>query len=105
MTNRLQGQWGVWNWVGLEYEATQVYEEEAQNVVDHFKDQGFVYYFSTRGVLQHNDINPMNHCTDFGHVKLASYLLEWTRLVMGWKPNPKGEVQHGTMFWNDMQQY
>ncbi|KAJ5140727.1 Esterase SGNH hydrolase-type subgroup [Penicillium atrosanguineum] len=98
-------QWGQWVKEGLSYVPTQVYEEETRKVHDHFRDRGFVYYFDTSGILQHNDINPKNHPTDVGHIKLASHLLQWTRLVLRWNLEPMGEVQHGTLYWNDQQEY
>ncbi|KAK6408191.1 hypothetical protein LTR95_018457, partial [Oleoguttula sp. CCFEE 5521] len=53
--------------------------DEIQMVVNHFNggslDQygrkGFVHYFDTTGILEHNDIGPQYNPTDFGHVKLA----------------------------------
>ena len=89
----------------MSYVPSTVYEEEIKQVHDYFKDRGFVYYFNTKGILQHNDINPKNHPTDVGHVKLASHLLQWTRLVMRWELEPMGEVTHDTLYWNDQQEY
>ncbi|KAJ5805959.1 Esterase SGNH hydrolase-type subgroup [Penicillium pulvis] len=101
----IMSQWGVWEKQGFSYVPNMVYEEEGRQVHQHFKDRGFVYYFDTTGILQHNDINPKNHPTDVGHIKLASHLLQWTRMVMRWKLEPMGEVQHGTLYWNDQQEY
>ncbi|KAL4945644.1 hypothetical protein BDV06DRAFT_184426 [Aspergillus oleicola] len=100
-------QWGVWNQQDDEYEQTVVYEEEIQRVYEHFKDRKwrFVYLFHTDGILGHNDINPKNHPTDVGHIKIASHLLQWTNLMLGWELNPRGEMQHGTLYWNNMEQY
>jgi hypothetical protein len=64
-----------------------------------------VRYFETRGILQHNDIDPKNHPTDVGHVKIASHLLQWTRIMMRWDLEPTGEVGHGMLYWNDQQEY
>ena len=96
-----QSQWGHWEKKEMSYVPSTVYEEEIKQVHDYFKDRGFVYYFNTKGILQHNDINPKNHPTDVGHVKLASHLLQWTRLVMRWELEPMGEVTHDTLYWND----
>lgn len=101
----LVSQWGLWRQEGLDFVQDEVYEEEHRQVHEHFKDQGFVYYFNTKGILQHNDINPKNHPTDVGHIKLASHLLQWVRVVLRWKLEPLGEVTHGTLYWNNMQQY
>ncbi|GLI78736.1 hypothetical protein PoHVEF18_007057 [Penicillium ochrochloron] len=98
-------QWGSFVKKGMTHQPTQVYEEEAKKVHEHFKDRGFVYYFDTTGILQYNDINPKNHPTDVGHIKLASHLLQWVRLVLRWNLEPLGEVQHGTLYWNDQQDY
>lgn len=100
-----QSQWGSFVKKGMTHQPTQVYEEEAKKVHEHFKDRGFVYYFDTTGILQYNDINPKNHPTDVGHIKLASHLLQWVRLVLRWNLEPLGEVQHGTLYWNDQQDY
>ncbi|KAL3454231.1 SGNH hydrolase-type esterase domain-containing protein [Aspergillus insuetus] len=100
-------QWGVWNQEGDEYEQTVIYEEEIQRVYEHFKDRKwrFVYLFHTDGILGHNDINPKNHPTDVGHIKIASHMLQWTNLMLGWDLNPRGEMQHGTLYWNNMENY
>ncbi|KAA8644409.1 hypothetical protein EYZ11_002789 [Aspergillus tanneri] len=98
-------QWSVWEKRGTQYVPTSIYDEEIKRVHDHYKDKGFVHWFDTAGILQHNDINPKNHPTDVGHVKIASHLLQWTRLIMRWPLEPTGEVQHGTLYWNDMQEY
>lgn len=106
-TKRLtnQSQWGEFTRTGTQYQPTTLYETELKDVHEHFKDQGFVYYFNTNGVLQHNDINPKNHPTDVGHIKLASQLLQWAKLILRWDLEPTGEVQHGTLYWNDQQEY
>ncbi|TQB72603.1 hypothetical protein MPDQ_006736 [Monascus purpureus] len=105
LSNDDQGQWGLFHREGTKYVQDMLYEEEHKRVHEYFKDRGFVYYFPTRGILQHNDIAPKDHPTDYGHAKVASHLLQWTRLVLGWQLEPTGEVQHGTLFWNDQQEY
>ncbi|KAL9065867.1 MAG: hypothetical protein Q9157_007327 [Trypethelium eluteriae] len=58
--------------------------------------RGFVHYFNTTGILQHNDIGPLYHPTDVGHVKLASHLMQFVKLKFGWMFGAIGpEVQHG----------
>ncbi|CAI7662585.1 unnamed protein product [Penicillium pancosmium] len=101
----LVSQWGSWKQDGLSFVPNEVYEDEHRAIHEHYKDQGFVYYFSTKGLLQHNDINPKNHPTDVGHIKLASHLLQWVRLVLRWELEPLGEVTHGTLYWNNQQEY
>ena len=57
---------------------------------------GFVHYFNTTGILQHNDIGPLYHPTDVGHIKLASHLMQFVKLKFGWLLEATGpEVQHG----------
>ncbi|KAI2688571.1 CAZyme family CE2 [Penicillium roqueforti] len=101
----LMSQWGGFTKEGKKYVGSTYYQEETREVNEHFKDRGFVYYFPTEGLLQHNDINPKNHLTDVGHVKIASHLLQWVKLVLRWNLEPTGEVQSGTTYWNDQQEY
>jgi hypothetical protein len=66
----------------------------------------FVHYFNTTGILQHNDIAPQWHPTDVGHVKVASSLIQYVRLVFGWVLYATGpEVFHETLYWNTEQGY
>ena len=104
-TNFQQSQWGTFSKEGKKYVGSTYYQEETRDVNEHFKDRGFVYYFPTEGLLQHNDINPKNHLTDVGHVKIASHLLQWVKLILRWNLEPTGEVQSGTTYWNDQQEY
>ncbi|KAJ5668976.1 Esterase SGNH hydrolase-type subgroup [Penicillium macrosclerotiorum] len=101
----LVSQWGYFERSEWGYRLPQIYEKETRDVHEHFKDRGFVYYFNTAGIIQHNDIGPTNHPTDVGHIKLASHLLQWTRLVLRWDLDPQGEVQHGTTYWNNEEGY
>ncbi|KAI9696144.1 MAG: Histidine biosynthesis bifunctional protein hisB [Bogoriella megaspora] len=58
---------------------------------------GYVHYFNTTGILQHNDIGPLYHPTDVGHIKIASHLLQYVKLKFGWLLEATGpEVQHRT---------
>ncbi|KAJ5143222.1 CAZyme family CE2 [Penicillium bovifimosum] len=101
----LMSQWGGFTKQNKKFVGSTYYLEETKQVHEHFKDRGFVYYFPTEGLLQHNDINPKNHLTDVGHVKIASHLLQWVKLVLRWNLEPTGEVQSGTAYWNDQQEY
>ncbi|KAJ5977586.1 Esterase SGNH hydrolase-type subgroup [Penicillium viridicatum] len=101
----LMSQWGGFTKEGKKYVGSTYYQEETREVNEHFKDRGFVYYFPTEGLLQHNDINPKNHLTDVGHVKIASHLLQWVKLILRWNLEPTGEVAAGTTYWNDQQEY
>ncbi|KAK5174868.1 uncharacterized protein LTR77_000004 [Saxophila tyrrhenica] len=68
--------------------------------------EGFVHYFNTTGILQHNDIGPLYHPTDVGHIKLASHLMQYIKLTFGWVLDQTGpEVQHDTLYWNDQTSY
>ncbi|OJJ00844.1 hypothetical protein ASPVEDRAFT_40356 [Aspergillus versicolor CBS 583.65] len=100
-------QWGIWEQEGAEYTQTTVYEEEITRVYEHFKDRrwNFVYLFHANGILSHNDINPKNHPTDVGHIKIASHLLQWTNLMLGWELNPRGQMTSQTLYWNNMENY
>jgi hypothetical protein len=56
--------------------------------------------------MQHNDIGPLYHPTDVGHVKIASHMIQYIKLVFGWVLYATGpEVQSGTLYWNDMPNY
>lgn len=48
-------------------------------------DEPFVHYFSTKGILQHNDIDPVWHPTDVGAIKVASHLTQFIKLTFGWE--------------------
>jgi len=66
----------------------------------------FVSYFNTTGLMQHNDIGPQYHPTDVGHVKIASHLIQYIKLKFNWILYATGpEVQHDTLYWNDMPNY
>ncbi|KAF9895279.1 hypothetical protein FE257_000182 [Aspergillus nanangensis] len=101
----LLSQWGQWTLEGTKYVPSVLYESETKRVHDHFKEHHYVRYFDTKGVLQYNDISPKNHPTDIGHVKLASHLLQWIKIMMRWDLEPTGEVQHNTLYWNNQQEY
>lgn len=83
--------------------------DEIQTVVAHFAtaaNTNFVHYFNTTGILQHNDIGPLYHPTDVGHVKLASHLKQYIKDSFGWVFAATGpEVQHDTLYWNDQPNY
>ncbi|GKZ87096.1 hypothetical protein AnigIFM59636_000225 [Aspergillus niger] len=98
--------WGNFTRSGDTYVQSPFYVSEIQRVAEHFQDDGFVYYFDTKGVLQHNDIDPQEHPTDVGHIKVASHLMQWTKLKLGWEFGATGpEVQHDTLYWNNEDSY
>ncbi|KAI0886148.1 SGNH hydrolase-type esterase domain-containing protein [Annulohypoxylon maeteangense] len=68
--------------------------------------KSFVHYFSTKGILQHNDIGPLWHPTDVGAIKVASHLSQFIKLTFGWDLIATGpEIFHDTLYWNDEQSY
>jgi hypothetical protein len=108
--------WSGFSQVGNTWQQGAGFLDEIQNVVKHFNNGSlnqrgecsgcFVYYFNTTGILEHNDIGPQYHPTDFGHVKLASHLMQYIKLIFGWSLDQTGpEVQHETLYWNDVQDY
>ncbi|RAK96932.1 SGNH/GDSL hydrolase family protein [Aspergillus ibericus CBS 121593] len=98
--------WGNFTRSGDTYIQSPFYVSEIQRVSQHFQDDGFVHYFGTKGILQHNDIDPQEHPTDVGHLKIASHLMQWTKLKLGWEFGATGpEVQHDTLYWNNQDSY
>ncbi|KAK2026679.1 GDSL-like Lipase/Acylhydrolase [Colletotrichum zoysiae] len=66
----------------------------------------FVHFFNTTGILQHNDIGGQWHPTDVGHIKVASHLIQYITLKLGWPLFATGpEVYHETLYWNDQSEY
>ncbi|KAL5362409.1 acetylxylan esterase [Aspergillus floccosus] len=102
----LMGLWGEFEATGNTYVQNPLYVSEIQRVYQHFESQGFVHYFDTKGILQHNDIAPRDHPTDVGHLKIASHLLQWVKIKLGWELGATGpEVQHDTLYWNNEEAY
>lgn len=66
----------------------------------------FLHLLNTSGMLQHNDMSPQYHPTDVGAIKVASHVLQYIKLKLGWELLATGpEVQHDTLYWNDEQRY
>ncbi|KAF4412768.1 Cellulase/esterase CelE [Colletotrichum fructicola] len=66
----------------------------------------FAHFFNTTGILQHNDIAPQWHPTDVGQIKVASHLIQYITLKLGWPLYATGpEVYHETLYWNDQSSY
>ncbi|KXT14779.1 hypothetical protein AC579_7812 [Pseudocercospora musae] len=108
--------WSGWSQVGSTWMQGSGFYNEIQDVVKHFNngslnkmgdvEGAFVIYYNTTGIMQHNDNSPLYHPTDVGQIKVASHLMEYIRLVFGWELRATGpEVQHETLYWNDMTQY
>ncbi|KAI1401585.1 SGNH hydrolase-type esterase domain-containing protein [Hypoxylon fuscum] len=115
---------------GNSYQQNLGYEQELQDVVAYFNSdeylqaptvwdgttnttstldapsESFVHYFSTKGIMQHNDIGPQWHPTDVGAIKVASHLTQFVKLTFGWEMVATGpEIFHETTYWNDEQSY
>ncbi|KAK5130587.1 hypothetical protein LTR08_001906 [Meristemomyces frigidus] len=108
--------WSGFAQVGNTWQQGSGFLNEIQNVVKYFNNGSlnergecpscFVYYFNTTGIIEHNDIGPLYHPTDVGHVKLASHLMQYVKLTFGWIFEQTGpEVQHETLYWNDQPDY
>lgn len=102
--------WGGFSPSGATWTQGPSFTNEIQTVVKHFNNGSLntrgectsckVYYFDTTGILQHNDIAPQYHPTDVGHIKLASHLMQYIKLVFGWELQQTGpEVLHETTYW------
>ncbi|KAI1343372.1 SGNH hydrolase-type esterase domain-containing protein [Xylariaceae sp. FL0016] len=115
---------------GNSYAQNQGYEQELKDIVAYFNSaaylsapkiwdgttnttttlnttsEPFVHYFSTKGIMQHNDIGPQYHPTDVGAIKVASHLMQYIRLTFGWDLVATGpEIFHDTLYWNDEPNY
>ncbi|EAW11699.1 SGNH/GDSL hydrolase family protein [Aspergillus clavatus NRRL 1] len=102
----LMSLWGGFGASGDTYVQGPLFVDEIKRVYEHYKKQGFIHYFDTTGILQHNDIAPLWHPTDVGHLKVAAHLMQWVKLKFGWEFAATGpEVHPGTLYWNDQQGY
>ncbi|KAF3055032.1 putative acetylxylan esterase protein [Daldinia childiae] len=94
---------------GNSYQQNLGYEQELKDIVSYFNSdeylsapaiwdgttntttvldtpsESFVHYFSTKGIMQHNDIGPQWHPTDVGAIKVASHLTQFIKLTFGWE--------------------
>ncbi|CZT07665.1 related to GDSL-like lipase/acylhydrolase domain protein [Rhynchosporium agropyri] len=110
----LMSLWSGFSKIGTTYRESGAFISEIYDVYKYFNtnayvtgtQQPFVHYFNSTGILQHNDINPQFHPTDVGHVKLASHLLQYVKMKFDWGFAATGpEVQHETLYWNDLATY
>ncbi|GFF58882.1 hypothetical protein IFM61606_07350 [Aspergillus udagawae] len=102
----LMSLWGGFGASGDTYVQGPIWVDEIKRVYQHYEKQGFIHYFDTTGILQHNDIAPQWHPTDVGHLKVAAHLMQWVKLKFGWEFGATGpEVHHGTLYWNDQANY
>jgi hypothetical protein len=91
-----------------EYLSNNVLYDPVHNTTyqSHRSSAPFVSYFNTTGLMQHNDIGPQYHPTDVGHIKIASHLIQYIKLKFNWILYATGpEIQHDTIYWNDMPNY
>ncbi|KAF1996161.1 acetylxylan esterase [Amniculicola lignicola CBS 123094] len=102
----LMSLWNGFYGLGNSYYQSAAFVNEIQNVYKHFEKEGYVHYFDSTGILQHNDIGPQWHPTDVGHIKVASHVMQYIKMKFGWTLGATGpEVQHETLYWNDEQGY
>jgi len=103
--------WGGFSESDSYWYQTGAYIEEIPAVARYFSEgkyagKDFVHLFNTTGILQHNDISPQFHPTDFGHVKIGSHFLQFLKLKFGLELAATGPmVQSGTLYWNTEQNY
>ena len=97
-----QSLWGSFDTKNDTYVQVPLYVRALKRVFERFRKSGFVHYFDTTGILHHNDVNPKDHPTDVGHIKIASHLMQFVKLRFGWEFAASGpEVEHDTLYWND----
>jgi hypothetical protein len=68
--------WNGFNQVGSSYEQDGAFVDEIYNVYREFASEGWLHYFNSTGILQHNDIGPQYHPTDVGHIKVRAFIEE-----------------------------
>ncbi|KAH9211979.1 Lipase, GDSL-like protein [Leptodontidium sp. 2 PMI_412] len=110
----LMSLWNGFYKSGTTYKEAGAFITEIYDVYKYFntrsylsgRQQPFVHYFNSTGILQHNDVNPAWHPTDVGHIKLASHLMQYIKNQFDWGFAATGpEVQHETLYWNDQVSY
>ncbi|KAK0661995.1 hypothetical protein DIS24_g2472 [Lasiodiplodia hormozganensis] len=98
--------WNGFYQLGSSWAQGGAFVDEIQEVARRYEGQGFVHYFNTTGIMQHNDIGPQWHPTDVGALKLASHLMQFIKIKFDWDLLATGpEVQHETLYWNDQANY
>ncbi|KAH7361212.1 acetylxylan esterase [Pyrenochaeta sp. MPI-SDFR-AT-0127] len=102
----LMSLWNGFGQRGNTYYQVGAFNDEIYRVYQHYRKTGYVHYFNSTGILQHNDIGPQWHPTDFGHIKIAAHVMQYIRIKFGWEFGATGpEVQHETLYWNDQSSY
>ncbi|OJD35620.1 gdsl-like lipase acylhydrolase domain protein [Diplodia corticola] len=98
--------WNGFGPVGSSWAQGGAFVDEIQEVARRYESEGFVHYFNTTGIMQHNDIGPQWHPTDVGALKLASHLMQFIKIKFDWDLLATGpEIQHETLYWNDQANY
>lgn len=69
-----------------EYLSAPVIYDPVKNLTKKMTEpiEPFVHFFNTTGILQHNDVAPLWHPTDVGHIKVASHLIQYINSKFGW---------------------
>ncbi|KAF1962933.1 acetylxylan esterase [Byssothecium circinans] len=102
----LMSLWGGFSQLGNTYRQRPAYVDEIYDVFKKYESTGYVHYFDSTGILQHNDIGPQWHPTDAGHMKIAAHVIRYINMKFGWALKATGpEVQHETLYWNDEVRY
>ncbi|KAL0260517.1 hypothetical protein SLS55_004206 [Diplodia seriata] len=98
--------WNGFSPVGSSWAQGGAFVDEIAEVARRYEAEGFVHYFNTTGIMQHNDIGPQWHPTDVGALKLASHLMQFIKIKFDWDLLATGpEIQHETLYWNDQANY
>jgi hypothetical protein len=92
----IMGLWGTWSRVGNTWVQSPNFVDEIYSVYKKYESEGYVHYFNSTGILQHNDIGPRSHPTDFGHIKvrLGLFLFDSARVLVR-KRFGSGEMNRG----------
>ncbi|KAF2669178.1 SGNH hydrolase [Microthyrium microscopicum] len=71
------------------------FKDEILAVYDKYKEQGWIHYFNTTGIMRYNNIGPNWHPTDIGQIKMASHLMQYISMKFDWLIHSDGEeVEH-----------
>jgi hypothetical protein len=65
--------WNGFYQTGNTYKQAGAFTDEIYQVYEQYKGEGWLHYFNSTGILQHNDISPQYHPTDVGHIKVGQH--------------------------------
>jgi hypothetical protein len=71
----LMSLWNGFGGRGNSFYEVGAFKDEIYGVYEHYKGEGYVHYFNSTGILQHNDVAPQWHPTDVGHIKVCIHIL------------------------------